>query len=513
MDEAADRVWVEEKQWTVAMAAVVAVAWLLLTFRWPASGDGQVFVWLASLVAEGTGVPYRDAFETKGPVAWMLLVPWVALFSSHAASALYVVDSLFLFGASLAASSVARRHGGQGAALTAAVLVAVVWCARTHWDVAQPDAWAGALWVGALAVSHRHRWGSAVAGGLVGLCAMIKPHYVILGILPMLEAGASVGLLRAILGVSVGGVCASLVTFAALAATGGVEAFIECQRWILSAYLVREASPSALLGATLAAFTTGHRAALITVVAGLLAKDPLPTWRVPLVASMTALVVVGMQGRNWPYHWLIFDPVLCAIAAAGASHLVPARSSGRFGLLRWSVPLILVSVLGVPALLRFRAGLSLLTVAQDDDRYALEERLFKGYGHYPGSASWIAESLAATARGQGDLLVWGFQPGLGPIHGLGAGSRFAIMRPLFDGRGTPRRVEIRQQFLRELASGKPRWLLLPAPTAEGRLEERQEWDLDAFPEARDAIGESYVLRDATAEWLVLERRGGGGSGR
>jgi hypothetical protein len=171
----------------LAGLAGVAAALALATLWWPLGWDQGVFAWIGDTIAHG-GMPYRDAWDVKGPATGLVYAavqtafgrgPWpIRVFDLGLCAATLP----FLFRA-------LGRLLGRPAALYGMLLALLWYFSQGFWDTAQPDGWAALLLLPVVAplLGREKQPGAGYylgAGALVGLCAFLKPTYAVLLLLP-----------------------------------------------------------------------------------------------------------------------------------------------------------------------------------------------------------------------------------------------------------------------------------------------------------------------------------------
>ena len=489
---------------TVVLVAVRAA----FSLGWPASGDMQVFLWLADLAAQGD-VPYRDAFETKGPMAWLPLVPLVRVFGP-VPWLVRAMDVVWLVAGTVAVGSVARARAGARAGACAAAAHAAWWSGLDWWNSSQPDAWAG-TWIAlacALALTRR-TWPLVLAGACVGAAAMVKPFYAGFVIVPPLVAwgrAAAGGLIGRGATYASGIAVGIAVPLASLASMDALAPWLACLRWTATAYAggASGLAPTVLASTIGGAFAPPVGLGVLLALGGLtsggrVGRLPFDVGGATWLAGTLAVVVV--QGRLWPYHWL---PLLAPAAIWSAVALVTmARASAgasRMALVLGGATLA-VAALG-PAQQGWRRAKSVASPAARD---AYQWREFGSYGEGREALLPLLRTVTAGASRDDGVLVWAFHPGAATLVGQRSGTRFAIMRPLFDGGGRPGRDSVRALFTCELAAAPPRWWVVPAGPVTERAEERAAWALDSIRALPALLAGRYRLRRSALAWYVYER--------
>lgn len=490
-------------------AAVVFAGWSLLALTWPLSGDAGVFAWMADTVHRG-GAPYVDAWDTKGPAAWLPSLFLQVLFG-RTAWGIRLFDIAMVLAALAAMRSIARCLGQPGSGRVAITLYALWYASLDFWQGAQPDGWVAAWLVVACWCALA---GGGVlafaAGALVGLATMVKPFYLgyavvlwmIVGFAPGRSARARAT--QAVL-VMLGVAAMTSAALLLLRAWGGLDGFWDAQRWnrdvyaglgdpwmtripaIFKGMLLMPwgiVAPIALFGAIRP--TRAHRRTIYALAVGFLG----------------AVAGVMLQGKGWMYHWLPMLPFLALLADIGFAALREETAGEIAGRFRGLALLLALTVAVLTPLQQFyryaRSRGSVEAIA------TYERREFRYYGHPPESAYAILDSLARIEPQTARIMMWAMHPGPFVLSGLRPPTRFAVIRPLFDGPGSAYRARYRAQFEAELRAAPPRWWLLPSPALLASDEELRAHRIENYPEAATFLRGNYRVARQGADWIIYE---------
>ncbi len=489
--------------------AVVVLGWGALSLTWPLSGDAGVFAWMADTVLRG-GAPYVDAWDTKGPGAWMPSLLVQALFG-RTSWGIRIFDIAMLVAALAALRGISRRLGQPGDGRVAITLYALWYTSLDYWQSAQPDGWVASwLIVACWCALTGGAAGAVAAGALLGVSVLVKPFYIGYIVVLWIIVGTSRGRIarqrvsHAVLILAGTGASIGLLLFATRM-WNGLDGFWEVQRWNRDVYarlgdpwmtripaLVRGmvlspwgiVAPIALFGAIRP--TRAHRRTITALTVGLLG----------------AIAGVMLQSKGWQYHWLPMLPFLALLADIGFAALRAETAGEIAGRFRWLALLLAFGVAGLNPLQQFyryaRSRASAQTIA------TYEQREFREYGRYPGSLYTIVDSLKALQpNSPARILVWALNPAPQFLAGLPTPTRFGVVRPLFDGADTPFRGEYRAQFERELRTAPPRWWIQPTAVLMARDEQLRQQDIRTYGELA-SYRQWYRLAGATEEWEVYE---------
>ena len=491
-------------------AAAIFCMWSMLSLTWPLSGDAGVFAWMADTVHRG-GAPYRDAWDTKGPSAWLPAFLMQAL-TGRNAWAIRVFDIAMVVAALIAMRRIARRMGQPGSGRIAITLYALWYAGLDFWNSAQPDGWVASWLIIACACAMTGGpVGALLAGALVGLSTLVKPFYlgyavVMWGIVATAReqtarkrAGNA---LLVILGI--GGAIALLLLF--LKQRGGLDAFFEGQRWNREVYaglgnpwLTR--IPMMLNGMLVLPW------GIVGLIALFGAIQPGGAHRRTITALavgfLGAVAGVVLQGRFWQYHWLPMLPFLALLAEIGFAALrqeTAGEIAGRFRTAALSVALMVAILRPLQQFFRWSSSR-----VSPDAIASYERREFRYFGRYPGSLYPVVDSLTRGMSQPPEMLVWGMHMAPQYLRAMRIPSRYAVIRPLYDGAGSAFRKEYRAAFERELTISPPRWWLLPTPALMAAEEEIRDHDIEMYPEAAAILRQKFRLTGQTADWMIYER--------
>jgi len=224
-----------------------------------------------------------------------------------------------------------------------------------------------------------------------------------------------------------------------------------------------------------------------------------------VIAFGGALAGVMLQGKFWQYHGLPLLPFLALLADFGFTALRRELAGHHAATFR-AVALALAVVTGM------------LTPLQQFYRYAksrqsaeaaaiYEKREFRYYGRHPGSAQALVDSLTRVGGPRATIMVWAMQLGPQFLANSRIPTRFAVIRPLFNGEGTTYRERYRAEHEAGIRAAPPRWWLLPSASLKSRESELLEWDVANYPEMALFLRSNYHQVGHSEEWIIFERNG------
>jgi len=465
----------------------VACLWTGMSLSYPFGWDQGILSWAGHVVVRG-GMPYRDAWDMKGPVAYYVFALTEAIFGVNLWG-VRVGDAAFLTLTSACIGRAVSKLTDPATGRWSAILFYLWYASHSYWHTAQPDGWAGMLMAVVMlpALVQGDLIGPlkmGLAGACVGLMSLVKPTYAVFLVLPLLSSFST----RA----------SRWVVDAAAVMGGWIVPIALCVGWFeahgalrdLWAVYVRYPSTAYT---ELGALAFGERArglveylfqapvmavGLPMVIVGALALWQ--THRAPALALVSWILLVAfivvLQGRFFAYHWLPMLPAAVVLGAVGFQAVLPRAKALVITLVAVSVSHCLVPI--VFEQMRF---VSWITGRTDTAHY------YDGYGE-AGNDMRAVDWLRNRAR-EGKVFVFGWNTGIAWLGHRETVSRFGFSMPLLIGEGLDVRAEYRDELLRTLRADPPTYIILG--TQSQRILRRPMTVAD-FPELTDLVHKSYV---------------------
>jgi len=508
------REWLREPWWLACWGLIGA--WAIGYLTWPFSYDQGVLSWVGRTIADG-GLPYRDAWEIRGPFPFLVYAAIAKVFGS-AQWPLRAVDLAILSCGLWCAARLARSFGGSFAAKCAVALYVLWYASLGHHDTAQSDGWNAVMIAGVMVAlfardglpTARH---AAVAGALIGLCILSKPTYAIYLALPGL-----VGLLQ----VRTRGVAwlarfwgAGVIALAAV--TAGILLWLHAGRalgdlidihlrWLLShytnvefgwmnraqraaSYLTADAFATATAPAVLGACMVWRRSR--TAAALLIA------WVVSAIAGVMA------QGNFFAYHWHPLYPAFAMLAGIGIASLFSMAHEAQ-------TRSAMVPAMAFAGVMFFAAALRPAVHVYRSAEFAVglisRERFeaieFGPYG-LTGPFAQLSRYFRTHTTPKQSVLVWGLAPGVYYGSGRQAPSRFGYVTPLIGEHEDDFLRRYQRDFLAHMSASPPAYVATLAPSVcanARRLDERKSYGpaaemmlcMDEFPALARMLSQRYV---------------------
>ena len=440
-----------------AAAALIVAAWAVTYLSWPFGWDHGAFAWVGDVIVRG-GMPYRDAFDVKGPLSFYPSA-LVQLVAGRNWWGIRAFDLLLLIPSAVVVARVAARFAGRPLGIGAALLWVIAYANTGFMNTAQPDGWVA--WGMLLALASlllRDRIATpavlAILGAVAALATLLKPHYAAFLALPLLAVALEDPSRRLRLALTVlGGFLAPIAAWlGTAAATASLGPFVEAVIRFNSAK-----NSAGIIGALSESLSYGFLEDPVVLLA-----LPLAAAGIPAVARtdrraavllggwlVIALPLILLQRPYYPYRLHILSPVLAILAAAAVCRLgstgEPSGALSPRELLAGALLLLGVVTLGRHPLGEIGRAPSLVTGRGDRAaHYARYDSWMSTAADERTSARFIRDSTPADAR----LFAWN-HPAIAFLADRPPAGRFLIETPVSARLGEP----LRARYLDSLHSG------------------------------------------------------------
>jgi len=482
----------------------LVVLWCIASFWFPYGWDQGMFASMGDVIVRG-GMPYRDGWELRGPLAFYVFALGEWLFGRHMWS-VHVFDLPLLVAASIAVGSlVARitsRRTGYWAGLTL-----ILWFASLTWfHMVEPDLWTSLLF--ALALIPLFESGASlrrlvISGFIVGCTAVIKPFNIVLLAVPLFYLFQERRTRKAwiIQGATIIGAAAApaLGALAWFAFKGAFKELIEVHLLYNFRVYGRVQHPG--IRAELRGMARFFLARPLLFAFPVILIGIYSLWRkrrnaavIVLAWTSLALLCVAVQGKFFVYHWALLFPPLTILGSIGFDAVRrPWRDRKQLDL-PW--------FFRTAALVLALAGVLQLALASASS-IALWAKFITGridsrqyYSAHRVDTRWVAADemdaaayiRARTSASEG-MVVFGDDTLLNFLSGRANPTRFLTGGALtLGGPGSPRDV-YRREYMGGLQKTPPAYLIVGKPYgAPGK-----ERALRDFPELAAFLRHSYSL--------------------
>ena len=501
---------------------VLCAAWGATSLTYPFGWDQGIMASVGDAMLHG-GMPYREAWDIKGPVAHV----WFAtarLLSGRAQWGIRVLDLALLLWAALSLARVGGRLTRVSAGPWIAIGLVLAHASLGYFYTAQPD---GAVSLG-LAVAFAPllakapgRRALAVAGAVVGVAMLMKPLYVVFLLIPFLVVVQADGpnMRERFTSLVIVGVATALPVAAMLgwfAARGALDEMIDVYvRYNASSYSgVTDFSLRQRVMGVVQYFLPLPRALALGVMligtASALRRD---RRRAVLVIGwfLGAVALVVSQGKFFVYHWAVIFPSAGLLLAYGIDAIVGAGlNAGRdrpdTSSAAWRTAVGAVAVLGILLPLArqplgdvvnaARLATRVDSRAQYYARFGLDDRSYVAADQM-AAAEYIEAHTSASDR----VAIFGYDAPVLYLSQRTNATPFSYALPLVGHRSTAVfRERYRRAYLAALADP-------PAYVVVGLLFSGKEKTLADFPEFRDFLAQHFVLETSFGNVDLYRRRG------
>ncbi len=507
------RIRLEQWGYRIAMASVAVVA--LASLSWPFGWDQGIFAWVGDVITRG-GLPYRDAWDIKGPMPYYVFALAQRVFGPHAWS-IRILDILFVTFGAWAVCRTSGRFAGQTAARWAAVGLVMWYASGTYWHTAQADGWVAFLMAAAtmpllLGASQANRRALCTATACVGACALAKPVFGAFVFVPLVHLfvhrKTTERLWTTVGACALTGAAPLVLVAGWFAFRGGLGDLVD----VSILYAANVYSGDAAVGSPagdLIAYVLDFKV-LVTVLPvaayGLAALRKAQRSAAIVLGTWTAVALglVVLQNRFFEYHWLPTYPPVTILAAIGFSNAL-GRGLGKLGQPAFPTNSRLQAVDAVWLLVVFLHAF--LHPAYEVARWvgwvagATESGpYFDGFG-IAGAERRAAHHIRLNSSPDDGVVVWGWNSGVLFLSGRMSPTRFGFSMPLLLGDEGPPRQDYRREFMNDIERTLPLYVV-EGPQA-GQLLGGQ-FGLADFPEFHALVRSRYV-EEITFGELTLHR--------
>jgi hypothetical protein len=507
------------RDWFVVSGYAFAIFAALGSLTWPLGRDQGMFAWVGEVILRG-GLPYRDAWEMKGPLCYYVYAFVIALFGSNDVG-IRIFDLAPTLAACWLIFSLVQRlsHANRLGSHCAVIYFLLTYYGCGFPSTAQPDGWAGIIVLAVVVLVTGVKAPSArkmmAAGALLAIAALLKPTFLLFLIIPIVAMVASrtrENALMAVTSLMLGFVIpvgAALFYFDSHAA---MHDLIETNRFLAITYSkFAEANPLLRIRDFIAVLP--HLALLVPILFApfgirQMMRDGYRSESIVVGAWLAlTLALVLIQGRFWVYHWL---PAVIALSvgsglAIGAilQRLGPLHNRGGW---RLAIGVVAMAALLLPSAGRavYRSYEWPIYVAGRETRQLyLEHVSMLAHGWNSSTFLAIADYIRGHSQPEDRVLCWGIDPVINFYAGRLAPSRFGYSYPI----AVPgaMREGYRKIFLNEITDTPPRYIVIDARQSWELIDEPGLVLLQAFPQFAAFIRDGYVQETMFGDYQVWGR--------
>ena len=460
-------------------------------------------------------LPYRDAWDIKGPFAYVVFAAAEATFGRNMWG-IRAFDAAIMVSAAAILGSVASRLATPNYGPWAALGFLLLFSSNIWFYTAQPDGWVAAAATFAIAPyldtnKHPTLFQALWSGFMVGLAALIKPIYIIFVLSPaaaialqnkrpseallhwlMLASGISAPLLVVLLLYADQKALASLIEVHILYP---IESYSHVGQ-------LSFATIASAFRAELRAEPMSERLPLVTlagiipfITAGIWNLRKSPVIFTTLISWMCiALFCLVFQGKFYAYHWYPLYPPAIILAVIGFATVSFAATQLSTACLLYPFALSM-ALLITPAKETLWTAQHILGLTTDAQYYSKFQ--FREYN--ANDQVEAATYLSIQANPADQLFILGHEFIINYLSGLKPPTRFIFSLPLFD--PGPFLHQYRLEALDQIERAKPRYVIIGTPFVGGK-----SGTMDNFPEFRTLLDWRYRYAKSFGYLDLYERR-------
>jgi len=483
-----------------AAALGLTILWGAASLWFPFGWDQGMFASVGDVIVRG-GMPYRDGWEMRGPLAFYVFAVAESLFGRHMWS-VRILDLLLLGAGMFGLHSIVRRLITTSAGYWAA-FVYVFWVGYLTWfHTAEPDAWMAIFIIlAAVPLFDKQVPVSRLifSGVMVGCAALIKPFSCAFLAVPFAAIVWRFGKKSLVRCGMVAG--AALVPPLAAAAWFGYRGALGDLIDVHLLYPAKVYSGAPGIGTEVRGLARFFFTAPVLLVLPLVLAGIFSLWRrrpaaciVTLTWAAVALAGAAAQGKFYSYHWLPLFAPMVILGAMGFESVTHSAGSikegagrslhlgGRIAAALAIVGIVQIALVPASSVVRW---LKLTTSRISlDQYYAAHTASWFVAGDVVNAAKYICER---TNPGDG-LAVFGNEALLNFLSGRANPTRFLAGGSLTLGGPNSIRNAYRQEYIRGLQRTPPAYIVLGM--AFNGTKERA---LQGFPQLEQFLRERYSL--------------------
>jgi hypothetical protein len=477
------------------LALVATLSWAVASIAYPLGSDQGMMGSIGDVIVRG-GLPYRDGFDMKGPLAFYLFAGTEALFGRVTWGIRIVDVGILLTGAWFFYDLLRRLLGSEPMSRWLALAMVLAAASRSWFHVSQPDGWAAVLVVVALwLLLGRERVSTTAwisSGLLIGASALLKPVFITLIAVPIAVAatGGIVAAVAPVLLTLSGAVLPIAATAAWFWVNGALDDLIAVHFRFALIYSGASSTDVALLADRFVSYfyfgAPRTPQGPFTVLAVPILAGVVMAWKhrrgvgLPLLVWLTvALGCVVVQQKFFVYHWLIAFPPLLAVAGFGLSKLPLTETPGKvFAAVAIGVFVVRVALTPAVDTLHF-----IRLVARIDSHESYLARFGRG-NYQPLSASQAAAHIKSRTQPDERIAIYGTAAAVLFLSERASATRFVFALPLNVADEGHRNAN-RAEFMSDLRKLGARYVVVgPDP---------DQAPLGDFPEFTELLAQHYRL--------------------
>ena len=471
-------------KWALICNVVLVVLTVFASFTWPFAWDHGIFAWIGDVINRG-GMPYRDAWDMKGPLAYYVYAfsQWIF---GHNMWGIRIIDCIFLLISTNSLFLLIRSLTNTVTARWASVLYVLWFLSGNYTHTAQPDGWVGFIVIIIVSsiVNTKEQiscFHLIVLAMLISLSTLVKPIYAVFIVLLIIHIlwyrkSDPQNRFYLLIPILVSAFCIPVAIIAAwFYFNGMLQDFIDLNLFYPATIYsgVTSLSFGNRIKGVVEFFFKGHVTTII-LPSAILGYTIL--WRKSKVNAflllawiLTTIFVVMIQNKFFLYHWTIIYAPLTILSAIGFYSVFFKSLKVRDETTKFPYDVTRVFVIITFVVLLFHASMhpafevarwfGYITGATSQKSY------YDNFG-FPGDDILAAKYINENTSVNDHVLVWGWNTAIIYLSERQSPTRFGFSMPLIMGSGnaTPKTL-YRQEFMNNLHKKPPVYIVV-APLSE-----------------------------------------------
>jgi len=472
------------------------------SLTWPLGDDQEIFTWIGDVILKG-GVPYRDAWDVKGPLTYYLYAFAVGLFGYNEwAIRLLDLPITLILCWCLRRVTLKLYDGDHFASRCAVVFFLFSYYGWWLSAPAQPDGWAAeTILISVLLLMQQSSNLRMVAiGGLLAVATLLKPLYLAYLPIPLLyvatqHARRSNRLwLCACCIVTVG--ITLLISFAMLfIVSHGLNDFFNIVRFLIFSYLPKHRSLNEIVAVARLLWSLGLIAPMLLAPLGIKLMYNIGKERQANLMGgwlLCAIACVIVQGKYFEYHWIPVVVPLAPLLGGALRHVYnTSLRSDSPGVVARILPLLVLLIALAPVSWRALVhnyqlpGYLIGNISRERYVKHLTAEYPWNYWAMERVSAYIAHHSVSSDR----VVVWGWDPVINILSNRQSPTRFAYSLPLVV--SGPLQTMYRNIFISDISRSTPCYVVVDMTNPWPHVNRSGLDTLNEFPEFNKLLATNY----------------------
>ncbi len=467
-------------RWAFPVTFILIVLWGIATLFWPYGWDQGIFAWIGTIILRG-GIPYRDAWDIKGPLTYYIYA-LIQLLSGKNLWGIRIFDLIFLVCSSYVLVRFVRELTNKTIAKWAGLLVILWYASGSYWHSAQPDGWAAMLMIltmVSLTINQETipKTNLFLAGVFFGCTLLLKSIYFLFWIPIMVTLFFSSsknirGTITKSLLVLAGfliplGFCTLWFTM-----NGALNDFLDVYLvYPIAVYSLGNSTSFEFLSKGMIEYFLGSPVIAVVFPVSILGLFCLYRDKKILAVEMASWILasflcVFLQGRFFTYHWLVIYPPITILAAIGFHRSLPWNTSidseSTISTIEPGQVLALILFITVfthtiiHPIFEVKNWVTYLSGNTNRIEYYSQMGI-------PAQEYQTAEYIKLRTNYEDRIFIWGMNAAIYYLTDRQSISRFGFSMPFMFGAGTGVQEQYKQEFLSDLANNLPVYIVVAPP--------------------------------------------------